>query len=178
MAKKTVADIDVKGTRLLVRVDFNVPLDKNQDITDDRRIRGALPTIRRILDGGGRAICMSHLGRPKGEPNPTYSLAPAAGRLGELLGRQVPIAPDCVGPRVAERVDGLQDGQCCLLENLRYHKAEEIKLTAEGFAGGTPAYLAPEMVAGSPGWATRAVTSRQFSPSLRAVQVPPPSGEW
>ncbi len=127
MAKKTVADIDVRGERVLVRVDFNVPLDGDGNITDDRRIRGALPTIRKILDGGGRAICMSHLGRPKGEPNPKYTLAPAARRLGELLGQTVPIAPDCIGPAVADMVNALHDSQCCLLENLRYHPAEEIK---------------------------------------------------
>lgn len=127
MAKKTVADIDVRGERVLVRVDFNVPLDGDGNITDDRRIRGALPTIRKILDGGGRAICMSHLGRPKGEPNPKYTLAPAARRLSELLGQTVPIAPDCIGPAVADMVNALHDGQCCLLENLRYHPAEEIK---------------------------------------------------
>ena len=127
MAKKTVADIDVKGKRVLVRVDFNVPLDDSRNITDDRRIKGALPTIRRIVDGGGRAICMSHLGRPKGEPNPKYSLTPAARRLGQLLGQKVPIAPDCIGPAVTDLVNNLRDGQCCLLENLRFHKAEEIK---------------------------------------------------
>jgi phosphoglycerate kinase len=127
MAKKTVADLNVRGKRVLVRVDFNVPLDSDGKITDDRRIRGALPTIKTITDGGGRAICMSHLGRPKGEPNPKYTLAPAAKRLGELLGQTVPIAPDCIGPAVTEMVNSLQDGQCCLLENLRYHKPEEIK---------------------------------------------------
>jgi len=127
MAKKTVADIDVRGKRVLVRVDFNVPLDKNLHITDDRRIRGALPTIKRILDGGGRVIGMSHLGRPDGERVAKYSLAPAAKRLAELLGQDVPIAADCIGPDAAKVVNALKDGQCCLLENLRFHKAEEIK---------------------------------------------------
>jgi len=127
MNKKTVADIDVKGKRVLVRVDFNVPLDKERNITDDRRIRGALPTIQRILEGGGRAVCMSHLGRPDGKAEPKYSLKPVAKRLGELLGQTVPIAPDCIGARAVELVNTLQNGQCCLLENLRYHAAEEIK---------------------------------------------------
>jgi phosphoglycerate kinase len=107
-------------------VDFNVPLDGDR-VTDDRRIRGALPTIRTLLDGGGRVICMSHLGRPKGRAEPKYSLAPAAERLGELLGQDVPIAADCIGPGATELVAGLRDGQCCLLENLRFHAAEEIK---------------------------------------------------
>src|SRR6195256_385310 len=96
MAKKTVADIDVKGKKVLMRVDFNVPLDGSK-ITDDRRIAQALPTIKNVVDRGGRLILMSHLGRPKGGPEPKYSLKPAADRLGELLGKPVKFTTDCIG---------------------------------------------------------------------------------
>src|SRR5687768_14900469 len=106
MAKKTVADIDVKGKRVLMRVDFNVPLQPVKDgggaleITDDRRIAQALPTIKNVLDRGGRLILMSHLGRPKGGPEAKFSLKPAADRLGELLGKPVKMAADSIGPDV------------------------------------------------------------------------------
>src|SRR5665213_3567231 len=99
MAKKTVSDIDVKGKRVLMRVDFNVPLDGSK-ITDDRRIVQALPTIKNVLDRGGRLILMSHLGRPKGGPEAKFSLKPAADRLGQLLGKPVKFASDCIGPEV------------------------------------------------------------------------------
>src|SRR3954467_7524481 len=96
MAKKTVADVDVRGKRVLMRVDFNVPIE-NGKITDDRRIVQALPTIKNVIDRGGRLILMSHLGRPKGGPDPRYSLKPLAIRLSELLGKEVKFAPDCIG---------------------------------------------------------------------------------
>src|SRR5579862_6507986 len=99
MSKKTVADIDVKGKKVLMRVDFNVPLDGSK-ITDDRRIAQALPTIKSVVDRGGKLILMSHLGRPKGGPEPKYSLKPAATRLGELLGKPVQFVNDCIGPQV------------------------------------------------------------------------------
>jgi len=127
MAKKTIADLDVKGKRVLMRVDFNVPQDEAGRITDDRRIRMALPSIQHVLDGGGRLILMSHLGRPKGTPDPKYTLAPVAKRLGELIGRKVTMAPDSVGDEVRTIAADLADGQCCLLENLRFHAAETIK---------------------------------------------------
>src|SRR6476661_11000442 len=101
MAKKTVADVDVKGKRVLMRVDFNVPLEGSK-ITDDRRIAQALPTIKNVLDRGGRLILMSHLGRPKGGPEPKYSLKPAASRLSELLGKTVAFASGCIGPDVEQ----------------------------------------------------------------------------
>ena len=97
MAKMTVRDVDVKGKRALVRVDFNVPLDDARQITDDNRIRAALPTIQYLLEQGGAVVLMSHLGRPRGEKVPEMSLAPAAARLGELLGQPVSLAPDCIG---------------------------------------------------------------------------------
>ncbi len=124
MAKKTVADVDVKGKRVLMRVDFNVPLEGDQ-ITDDRRIAQALPTIKNVLERGGKLILMSHLGRPKGAVNPKYSLKPVANKLGELLGKFVRFAPDCIGPDVEKLVNGLPDGDVLLLENLRFHPEEE-----------------------------------------------------
>src|ERR1700674_3199614 len=125
MNKKTIRDIDVAGKRALVRVDFNVPLDAEQHITDDTRIRASLPSIQYLLENGAAVILMSHLGRPKGEANKKYSLAPAAQRLSELLGRPVEMAPDCIGPEVESQAQALQSGQVLLLENLRFHKEEE-----------------------------------------------------
>jgi phosphoglycerate kinase len=124
MAKKTVADIDVKGKRVLMRVDFNVPVEGGH-ITDNRRIVQALPTIKNVLDRGGRLILMSHLGRPKGGPEPKFSLKPAADELAKLLGKPVVFAADCIGPAVADQTKSLSDGEVLLLENLRFHKGEE-----------------------------------------------------
>lgn len=124
MAKETVADIDVKGKRILMRVDFNVPLENGQ-ITDDRRITQALPTIKSVLDRGGRLILMSHLGRPKGGPQPEYSLKPTADRLSQLLNRPVAFANDCIGPEIEQKASSLKDGGVLILENLRFHKEEE-----------------------------------------------------
>lgn len=125
MASKTIAEVDVKGLRVLMRVDFNVPLDKQLQITDDRRIVQALPTIRSVIDRGGRLILMSHLGRPKGGPEPKYSLAPCAAHLAKLLDRPVAFAGDCIGPEVEKQVASLTDGSVLLLENLRFHAGEE-----------------------------------------------------
>ncbi|MHC5159250.1 MAG: phosphoglycerate kinase, partial [Planctomycetota bacterium] len=127
MAKKTVADIDVKGKTVLMRCDFNVPLDENQTITNDGRITKAMPTIQHILDGGGSLILMSHLGRPKGEVKPEFSLAPVAKRLSELLGKDIIMAPDCIGDEVEAQAAAMQPGDVMLLENLRFHKDETIK---------------------------------------------------
>ena len=127
--KKTIDDIDVRGKRVLVRLDLNVPLDDARRITDDRRIRAALPTVRHLIEGGGRLILMSHLGRPKGEPEDQtrFSLAPVAARIGELLGKPVPLVPDCLGAAPKSAVAELKDGDVCVLQNLRFHKAETIK---------------------------------------------------
>lgn len=125
MAKKTLSDIDVSGKRALVRVDFNVPLSEDQKITDDTRIRAAVPTIQYLLEGGASVVLMSHLGRPKGRVVPEMSLAPTAVRLGELLNLEVGLAPDCVGSIVEERAAALEPGQVMLLENLRYKSEEE-----------------------------------------------------
>ncbi|MEO7718823.1 MAG: phosphoglycerate kinase [Capsulimonas sp.] len=123
--KKTVEDIDVAGKRVLVRVDFNVPQDETGAITDDRRIRAALPTIEYLIGKNARVILASHLGRPKGGPEPKYSLAPVAARLGELIHKSVPLAPDCVGEAVKTQVNAVADGDVLLLENVRFHPEEE-----------------------------------------------------
>lgn len=125
MAKKTLDELPMKGKRVLVRVDFNVPLDDSLNVTDDRRIRMALPTIRCAIDAGARVILMSHLGRPKGGPDPQFSLKPTAVRLAELLERDVTFAPDCVGPEVEKLVTALTNGEVLVLENLRFHEGEE-----------------------------------------------------
>ena len=124
MKKMTIDDIAVAGKRVLVRVDFNVPLEKGK-ITDDTRIVETLPTLRKILAGKGRLILMSHLGRPKGGPSLEFSLQPVAVRLGELLGVSVKFASDCIGGEVEATAEGLKDGEVLLLENLRFHKEEE-----------------------------------------------------
>ncbi|MCX6641605.1 MAG: phosphoglycerate kinase [bacterium] len=125
MNKLTIDQINLSGKRILVRVDFNVPLSDHGTVRDDVRIREALPTIRKILKDGGKAILMSHLGRPKGERNPEFSLKPVAVHLGKLLKRPVQFADDCIGPEVEKIVSGLRDGDCLLLENLRFYKQEE-----------------------------------------------------
>lgn len=124
MSKKTIGDVDVKGKKVLMRVDFNVPLEGSR-ITDDRRIAQALPTIKNVIDRGGRLVLMSHLGRPKGGPEPKYSLKPAADRLAELIGKPVTFMADCIGPEVEKAVSQMKDGDVVLLENLRFHKEEE-----------------------------------------------------
>src|SRR5579863_2963828 len=124
MPKLSIRDLDLKGKRLFIRVDFNVPLAPGgQEITSDKRIRASLPTIQYALDQGAGLILASHLGRPKGKPNPEMSLKPAAVRLAELLGGPVAMAPDCVGPAVEAMLPA--PGGVLLLENLRFHPEEE-----------------------------------------------------
>lgn len=126
MSKKTIEDISVKGKRVLVRVDFNVPLDDEGNITDETRIKAALPTINYLLDNSAKVILCSHLGRPKGEFNMKYSLAPVAKRLKEIYGEdKVTFASDVIGPSAQEAVANLKEGHIVLLENLRFHKEEE-----------------------------------------------------
>jgi phosphoglycerate kinase len=124
MNKKTVEDIDLKGKRVLMRVDFNVPMDAGK-VTDDKRIKASLPTIKYILDQGASLILMSHLGRPKGGFDPEFSLKAAAEVLGGHLGFPVQLAPDCVGPEVENLARGLKPGEVLLLENTRFHPEEE-----------------------------------------------------
>ncbi len=124
MNKLTIDDVELKGKKVLTRVDFNVPLDSDGNITDDRRIVGALPTIEKIIGEGGKLILMSHLGRPKGERKPEMSLAPVAKRLSELLGKEVTFVDDCIGEKVQSVINGMEDGDVALLENLRFYKEE------------------------------------------------------
>lgn len=124
LTKKSVEDINVTGKRVLVRCDFNVPMEDGR-ITDDNRIVGALPTIKYLLAHNARVILCSHMGRPKGEFNPKYTLAPVAKRLSELLGKDVALAADVVGPDAQAKAAALKDGEVLLLENVRFHKEEE-----------------------------------------------------
>ena len=125
MNKLTIDKLSLKDKRVLVRVDFNVPLDEALNITNDIRIVSSLPTINKIISEGGKAILMSHLGRPKGKVNPKYSLMPAAVRLGELLKQNVKLAPDCIGEEVKKMVGEMNTGDVILLENVRFHEEEE-----------------------------------------------------
>ena len=125
MSKKTVRDIDVKGKKVLVRCDFNVPYDENRRITDNRRIVAALPTIQYLLENDCKVILCSHLGRPKGEVKPEYSMNIVAEELSRLLGKEVKLAKDVVGPDAKELASNLQSGEVMLLENVRYEAGEE-----------------------------------------------------
>lgn len=129
---KNIRDIDIKGKRLLIRVDFNVPLDEQLNITDDIRIRGVLPTLNYALDENAKIIICSHLGRPKGSRKPEFSLAPAAKRLSRLLDKEVKLAPDCIGEETRSMVEAMEPGDVLLLENLRFHAEEQ--QNDEGFA--------------------------------------------
>ena len=124
MNKKTLHDIDVTGKKVFCRVDFNVPLNDEGMITDDTRIQAALPTIRYLIDKGARVILASHLGRPKGQPDPAFSLCPVATHLSQLLDQQVIMAPDCIGENIRLLVDQLANGGVLLLENVRFHSGE------------------------------------------------------
>ncbi len=125
MNKKTIKDVNVEGKRVFVRCDFNVPLDAEGNITDDNRIRAALPTIKYLLDHGAKVVLASHLGRPKNGPEEKYSLKPVAKRLNELLGGKVTMANDVIGEDAQAKVAALKNGEAVLLENVRYHKEEE-----------------------------------------------------
>jgi phosphoglycerate kinase len=124
MNKLSIDSVNFKNKKVLVRVDFNVPLDENQNITNDIRIKASLPTINKLVDDGGKVILMSHLGRPKGERKQEFSLKPAALRLSELLGKEVKLAPDCIGEETEKLVNEMNSGDVILLENVRFHKEE------------------------------------------------------
>jgi phosphoglycerate kinase len=128
MAKRSVRDVNVRGKRVLIRADLNVPLDKEQRVSDDRRIRMFLPTLQHVLKSGGRAIVMSHLGRPTGNAaeDAKLSLKPVAERMSQLLGKPVAFVPQVIGPEVEAAAAKLQDGQVLLIENVRFHKGEDI----------------------------------------------------
>lgn len=138
MDKKTIEKVDLKNKRVFIRADFNVPLDENGNITDDGRIRSTLPTINYALDAGAKVILASHLGRPKGKPDPRYSLAPVQLRLNRLLNKEVKFAKDCIGPDVEHLVQGMRPGDVLLLENLRFHPEEE--KNDEGFSKALAAF--------------------------------------
>ena len=128
MNKKTVRDVNFKGKQVLIRVDFNVPLADGK-VSDDTRIREALPTIKYVIGQGASVVLMSHLGRPDGKVKPEFSLKPVASRLSELLGKEVAFAPDCIGPKVKEMAKSLKSGDVLLLENLRFHPEEEASVS-------------------------------------------------
>ncbi len=125
MNKKTIKDVDVNGKKVFVRVDYNVPMDENQNITNDTRIRATLPTVNYLLDHGAAVILACHVGRPTEAREPKFSTKPIVARLSELLGKEVKWAPDCVGPEAEALASGLKSGEVLLLENLRYHKEEK-----------------------------------------------------
>jgi len=124
MSKLSIDSVNFKNKKVIVRVDFNLPLDENQNITNDIRIKASLPTINKLVDDGGKVILMSHLGRPKGERKQEFSLKPAALRLSELLGKEVKLAPDCIGEETEKLVNEMNSGDVILLENVRFHKEE------------------------------------------------------
>lgn len=142
MAKLSIRNLDVTGKEVLMRVDFNVPL-KDGVITDDTRIQGAVPSIKHLISGGAKLVLCSHLGRPKGGADPQFTLAPAAAKLGEILGQEVKLAPDCIGDEVAALRAALQPGQVLLLENTRFYPAEEANEAdfAKALAGSAEIYV-------------------------------------
>ena len=123
--KKSIRDIDVNGKKVFIRVDYNVPMDENQNITNDKRIVATLPTLNYLLENNAALIIACHLGRPKGERVPEFSVAPVAKKLGEIMGKEVKFASDCVGPEAEKMAADLKPGEILVLENLRYHKEEE-----------------------------------------------------
>src|ERR1043165_7901978 len=125
LRKQTIDDVVLRDKRVIIRADFNVPLDESHQITDDTRIRSTLPTINRAVDDGAKVILCSHLGRPNGKFDPKYSLAPVAKRLGRPMGKDILFAPDCIGQTVEGLVARMKSGDVLLHENLRFHQGEE-----------------------------------------------------
>ena len=170
MAKVSVEQVDLAGKRVFLRVDFNVPLDGAR-ITDDTRITAALPTVRHCLEAGASVILASHLGRPKGKPDPKYSLAPAAARLAERLGRPVPLAPDCIGPEVEAAAQALGPGQLLMLENLRFHAEEENNdaAFAQALAGLAQVYVDDAFAAAHRAHASIEAITRYLRPAVAGL---------
>ncbi|MEM0980702.1 MAG: phosphoglycerate kinase, partial [Cyanobacteria bacterium P01_H01_bin.58] len=171
MAKKTVASLsaaDVSGKRVLVRADFNVPLDDQGNITDDTRIRAALPTIQDLTGKGAKVVLCSHFGRPKGKVVDSMRLTPVAGRLSELLGQEVVKCDDCIGDDVAAAVGGLQDGQVALLENVRFYAGEEANETefAKQLAANADLYVNDAFGTAHRAHASTAGVTEYLSPSV------------
>ena len=125
MAKLIIDDIALKNKKILIRVDFNVPLNENLQVTNDARIVAALPTIEKVIEANGKAILMSHLGRPKGKVDEAKRMKPVAAKLSELTGKKVKYVDDCIGEKVEKAVDELKNGDILLLENLRFYAEEE-----------------------------------------------------
>lgn len=171
MKKKTIRDLDPKGKRVFVRVDFNVPLQDDK-IVDDTRIEAALPTLNDLLDRGASLIVASHLGRPKGKAKPELSLAPVARRLEELLGRPVKMLPNCIGPEVEQAAGGLKPGDVVMLENVRFHAEEEKgdEAFAKQLAGLADLYVNDAFGAAHRAHASTAVIA-QFLPSAAGLLV-------
>jgi phosphoglycerate kinase len=170
VAKLGVEQLDLSGKRVFLRTDFNVPLDGGR-IADDTRIAAALPTIQCCLKGGAAVVLASHLGRPKGKPDPKYSLGPVAARLEELLGQPVPLLPDCVGPDVEARVRRLGPGQVALLENLRFHAEEEAndETFARALAGLADVYVDDAFAAAHRAHASIEAITRYLRPAAAGL---------
>ena len=170
MAKLVVDQVDRSGKRVFLRADFNVPLDGAR-VTDDTRITAVLPTIRCVLEGGGSLVLASHLGRPKGKPDPKYSLRPVAERLEALLDRPVALLADCVGPEVEERTRALRPGDVVLLENLRYHPEEEANddAFARSLAGLADVYVDDAFAAAHRAHASIEAITRYLKPAAAGL---------
>lgn len=170
MAKLSVERLEVAGRRVFLRADLNVPLEGAR-VTDDTRLRAVRPTIEHLLGRGGRVVLASHLGRPRGAPDPRFSLAPVAERLQGLLGRPVPLAADCVGPAVVERARALGPGQLLLLENLRFHKEEEAndEAFARGLAELADCYVNDAFAAAHRAHASIAAITRFLQPAAAGL---------
>ena len=170
MAKLSLGQADLGGKHVFLRVDFNVPL-KDGQVGDDTRITAALPTVRHCLDAGAAVVIASHLGRPKGKPDPAFSLAPVAAHLAGLLGRPVPLAPDCVGPEVEAMAKALAPGEVLLLENLRFHPEEEANddVFARGLAALADVYVNDAFAAAHRAHASIEAITRYLKPAVAGL---------
>ncbi|MBI1734262.1 MAG: phosphoglycerate kinase [Candidatus Rokubacteria bacterium] len=170
MRKLTIAGVDLRGKRVFLRADLNAPLEGGA-VSDDTRLRAVVPTIEHALGAGASVVLASHLGRPKGQPAPEFSLRPVAERLGALLGRAVALAPDCVGRDVEERARGLKPGELLLLENLRFHKGEEANddAFARGLAALADVYVNDAFAAAHRAHASIAAITKHLQPAVAGL---------